>query len=158
MTWHDLLADAIQAFGDSPGPTLEQDLLDAYAEHPSAVQVAISKITQAHQAGKINSPWGALKAELAKQMSVRRNLPASSDRAVHERNAEQWMRTAGLHYDRWSEVQDELFGARGKLAPWVNDQVLEARLRKLYDEVRPIGEQLEHEELERAEKWKRTRA
>lgn len=157
MTWHELLEQAIRQFGDTPGATLEQHLIDAYADHPAAVQVAISKISQAHQAGKINSPWGAVKAELAKQLNVRRNLPSSSERAVHERNTEQWMRTAGLHYDRWTEIHDELFGDRGKLAPWANDQVLEARIRKHYDDHRPTGEQLERDEHDRAAKWQSTR-
>lgn len=157
MTWHELLDQAITAFGDPPGRDLEQRLINAYAEHPSAVQVTLGKVTQSFKQGKIRTPWGVVATELDKQLTVRRNLPASSERAVHERNAEQWLRTCGLHYDRWAEVHDELFGDRGKLAPWIQDQVLEARLRKLWDEVRPTGEQLEREEIERADKWKNTR-
>lgn len=158
MTWHELYTEAIQAFNDTPGAQLEQHLIDAYAEHPAAVAVAISKITQAHKAGKINSPWGAVKAEVSKQIAVRANIPAAGNRATQERNAEQWIRSAGLHYDRWAELHDELFGDRGPLRPWADDQVLEARVRRVYDEVRPVGEQIEQRELEEAAKWLATRS
>ena len=154
MTWHELYQQAIQDYNDTPGPTLEQHLIDAYAQHPAAVQVAIGKITQAYKAGRINSPWGAIKTEVDKQISVRKHIPQATDRGLAERNTEQWIRAAGLHYDRYSELHDELFGDRGPLRVYTDDQVLETRIRKLYDEARPVGEQLEADELERANLWK----
>jgi len=153
MTWHELLDQAIRDYGDTPGATLEQHLIDTYAEHPAAVQVAIHKITQAFKAGKISSPWGAVKAEVARQITVRHNMPANTDRHAKERNAEQWIRTCGLHFDRYDELHDELFGDRGPLRHWADDTTLETRLRKLWDEVRPAGQQLEDADAERAERW-----
>ena len=133
MTWHELLEQAIRDFGDTPGATLEQHLIDAHTDNPAAVAVAISKITQAHKAGKINSPWGAVRAELTKQLQVRRNMPANSERATRERNAEQWLRSAGVHFDRWPEIEDELFGPRGMLRDWHTDTSLKARIQDLWN-------------------------
>jgi hypothetical protein len=60
-------------------------------------------------------------------------------------------------YDRWEEVADELFD-RGSLAPWARDKQLAARMEALWLELRPIGEQTEAQELERADAWKTTQA
>jgi len=74
--WHTEYARALQAFGgDTPSATLEQDLVDAYAQHPQAVHNAITKIGKAYAAGRIHSPWGALKAEIPKQTKLRANPP-----------------------------------------------------------------------------------
>lgn len=133
MTWHELLEQAIRDFGDTPGPTLEQHLIDTYADHPAAVAVTLSKITQAHKAGRITSPWGAVRAELNRQISVRANMPAAGDRAAKTRAAEQWLRAAGAHFDRWPEVDDELFGPRGMLRDWNTDESLKARIQDLWN-------------------------
>lgn len=157
MTWHELLDQAIRDFGDPPGAQLEQKLVDAYAEHPAAVQVTLRKVAEQHKKGTVRQPWGLVQAELAKQISVRANIPATAERAVAEARAEQWMRAAGLHFDRWPEVEDDLFGDRGRLHPWHTDDALKQRMERLWNEVRPAGEALEHDQLERADRWKQQR-
>jgi len=156
--WHTEYARALAAFGgDTPSATLEQDLLEAFQQHPQAVTNAITKIGKAYEAGKIHSPWGALKTEIPKQIQRDTRVGDGRERQAAIANAEQWLRNAGLMYDRWTEVHDELFD-RGALAPWKRDRQLNDRLEALWLELRPIGEQTEAAELERADAWKEHQA
>lgn len=153
--WHTEYARALQAFGgDTPSATLEQDLLDAFQQHPQAVTNAITKISKAYAAGKIHSPWGALKTEIPKQVSRDTQVGDGTERNRAIANAEQWIRNAGLMYDRHTEVHDELFGERGPLRHWKRDRALADRIEALWLEHRPTGEQIEQEEQLRASAWK----
>lgn len=157
--WQTELARALNLFGgDTPSATLEQDLLDAFKQHPQAVTNAITKIGKSYEAGKIHSPWGALKAEIPKQINADVRVGDGHERTRAIANAEQWLRNAGQMFDRWSEVYDELFGERGNLHPWRKDHALCTRIEALWETVRPIGIQIEDEEIGRAEAWKATRA
>ena len=135
-----------QIGGDPPGAQLEDELIAAYTDHPTVVERSMEKIALAHGAGKIRSPWGALKTEVAKAVDAARNPTHSKGnaRASAIERAEQWIRTAGIHYDRWTEVHDELFGDRGMLQQHPD---LEQRMADLWTQQRPIGEaiELEHE-------------
>ncbi len=155
--WQTELARALNLFGgDTPSTTLEQDLLDAFKDHPQAVTNAITKIGKAYEAGKIHSPWGALKAEIPKQINADIRVGDGHERTQAIANAEQWLRNAGLMYDRWTEVDDELF-ERGYLQPWKRDAKLRDRLETLWQDLRPTGIQTEHDEIARAEAWKANR-
>jgi len=163
LDWHTEYARALAAFGfDTPSPTLEQDILDAFQEHPQAVSNAITKIGKAYQAGKIHSPWGALKAEIPKQIDHTIRVGDGNERNRMIAAAERWLSNAGHMYDRWAEIDDELFGdrefAKGcTLHPWRRDKALRERMSALWIEVRTIGEQIERDELVRAETWKANR-
>jgi len=152
--WHTEYARALQAFGgDTPSATLEQDLLDAFTQHPQAVTNAITKIGKAYAAGKIHSPWGALKAEIPKQVDRDIHVGDGNERNRAIANAERWIHNAGLHYDRWPEIRDELY-ERGPLQHWPKDQALEQRMHDLWDMLRPAGIAVEAAELARADAWK----
>lgn len=140
--------------GEPPGAHLEDELIQAYATHPDAVEKAMTKIALAHKAGKIRSPWGALKAEVAKATDPARNPThdrgSSREKAIQR--AEQWIRNAGLHYDRESEVIDELFGDRGQLRQHDTPELRE-RILELWHTVRPLGEAIELEHETRMRAW-----
>ena len=161
--WHTEYARALQAFGgDTPSATLEQDLLDAFSEHPQAVTNAITKIAKAYAAGKIHSPWGALKTEIPKQISRDTRVGDSAERNRMITAAEHWITNTGKMFDRWNEVHDELY-ERGfakdcTLKPWARDKQLAGRMETHWLEQRPTGERIETEEIERAERWKETQA
>jgi hypothetical protein len=156
--WQTEYGRALELFGgDTPSATLEQHILDSFQQHPQAVTNAITKIGKAYNAGRIHSPWGALKAEIPKQITADVRVGDGSERNRKIANAEQWIRTTGLMFDRWSEVEDELYGDRGKLRPWHKDHQLTERLKQLWTEQRPTGEQTEQAELQRAEAWKTAR-
>lgn len=67
------------------------------------------------------------------------------------------MRNAGMHFDRASEIEDELFGDRGTLRDYRDDHTLRQRMTTLWHQVRPIAEKLNQDELDRADIYKRNR-
>lgn len=151
--WQATYARAIHHFGDTPGAQLEADLHEQFKLHPQAVTNAITKIIDAYKAGRIRSPWGALKSEVAKQIDREAIVDSKlEDRSTVQR-AEQWIRNTGLHYDRFSEVEDELM-RREKFAPIATPEVME-RMLAIWVEVRPAGVQVELEHEERLANWKR---
>ena len=67
MDWQTLRNQFMRDIGgDPPGSQLEDELIRAYTDHPDVVERSMEKIGLAHTAGKIRSPWGALKTEVAK--------------------------------------------------------------------------------------------
>lgn len=152
--WQTTYAEAIEAFGgDTPGAALEQTIIDQFKEHPQAVTNAIRKIADAYTAGRIRSPWGALKTEIAKQIDADIHVPTGTNRKQAILRADQWMRNAGMHFDVWAEAEDELFGDRGPLREWRNDQRIQTRMLQAWNTVRPVGEAIELEAETRAAKW-----
>jgi hypothetical protein len=160
MDWQTLRNQFMRTIGgDPPGAALEDQLIQAYTEHPQAVERSVEKITLAYAAGKIRSPWGALKAEVAKATEAARNPThdrgASKSKAVAR--AEQRIRNELLHYDRWPEVEAELFGERGTLKEHATDDVRD-RMETLWRDLRPLGEIVEHEADERGRRYQEQRA
>ena len=149
MDWQTLRNQFMRDIGgDPPGAHLEDALIQAYAEHPDAIERSIEKITLAFKAGKIRSPWGALKTEAEKAVDAARN-PKRDKGAKREAaiaRAEQWLRTAGLHYDRETEILDELYGERGTLR---NHPDTQPRILQLWNELAPLGVIVEQEAIER---------
>jgi hypothetical protein len=139
-----------QIGGDPPGAQLEDELIQAYANHPDVVERSMEKIGLAHAAGKIRSPWGALKHEVAKAVDATRNPTHDRGSRKHKAiaRAEQRIRNELLHYDRLDEAMDELFGERGMLREH-DTPALRERMTKLWTELRPAGELVEAEAIER---------
>lgn len=145
MDWQTLRNQFMRDIGgDPPGANLEDELIAAYTEHPDAIERSVEKITLGFKAGKIRSPWGALKAEAAKAVDTARNPTHDRGKTKHNAiaRAEQWMRTAGLHYDREPEILDELYGDRGRLRDHPETQT---RMLALWNELRPLGIQVDDE-------------
>lgn len=160
MDWQTLRNQFMRAIGgDPPGAALEDELIQAYTDHPDAVERSFEKITLAHAAGKIRSPWGALKTEVAKAVDAARNPThdrgASKTKAVQR--AEQRIRNELVHYDRETDVIDELFGPRGTLRDHHTPD-LEQRLVALWRELRPLGELSEHEHKQYLARYAEQRA
>ena len=153
MDWQTIRNTFMRAIGgDPPGAALEDTLIQAYTDHPEAVERSFEKITLAHAAGKIHSPWGALKAEVAKAVDAARNPThdTGKSRSTALARAENWIKTTGIHYDRQSEVEDELYGSRGTMRthPETKPRILE-----LWNELRPLGVIVEQEAEERGRRY-----
>ena len=151
MDWQTLRNQFMRTIGgDPPGAKLEDQLIQAYTEHPDVVERSLEKIALGHKAGKIRSPWGALKAEVAKATDAARNPhhDKGSSRTKTVARAEQRIRNELLHYDRWAEVADELFGARGTVREH-DTPTLRERLETLWNDLRPAGELVEAEAIAR---------
>lgn len=141
MDWQTLRNQFMRTIGgDPPGAQLEDQLIAAYTNHPEAVERSFEKIALGFKAGKIRSPWGALKTEVTKATETARNPQhdKGSSRNATVQRAEQRIRNELLHYDRQDEALDELFGQRGTLREHDNPQLRE-RMTTLYDELRPLG-------------------
>lgn len=144
--WHTEYARALSLFGgDTPSAHLEQEILDAFTTSPAAVANAITKIGKAYEAGKIHSPWGALKAEIPKQLDHHVKADGRSERARQLARAEQWTRNAGLHYPTFEEALEDI------PAHHEDDT---GRLLELWTQLRPAGIQTDTDQDERLAGWK----
>jgi hypothetical protein len=159
QTWADAYAEALENFGRTPlGKELEAELVQIYEQRPEAVRLAISDIGTGFAAGRIHSPWGALRAELARQEARTHVVPTgNAERDKRIQQAEQYMRAAGLYLASEDEVIDDLFGDGGRLRAWKDDELV-ARMLELWRSLQPAAERVEAEAVERAEHWKQTRA
>lgn len=159
--WHVLRDHAIEQFdGDTPRAELEQKILDVFERNPAMVAKAVDRIASKFKAGQVRSPWAVLAIDVTQTGSPVRLVTAVDTTSREKRiaRAEQWVKAAGVHFDRESEVVAHLFGDRGLLEDWHEDEQLVARMIGLWVEARPTGERLEEEAVEAAEEWKRYKA
>ncbi len=176
--WASLRNHAIKLFNETPHPTTEQDIIDAYQLHPDAVARAIDSIAANVTNGTIRTGWGVLR----KRANTIAAPPANPTRATglnHEKaiaHAEQWIRAAGIHYDTPTEILEELFGDLGQLRnhaqvkhQWAKgdtesvrvttgDKALTTQMLNHWAEHRPTGIRIEQDAQARAETWKQQQA
>jgi hypothetical protein len=159
--WAEVRAQAVHLFrGDQPLTETEDYVLDVFQREPRRVVEAVEHIGRQVERGGVNSGWAVLRAHLRRGEACVADVVVSDDAEREQRVAlaESWLRHAGMHFVSEAEVTNELFGDRGRLRPWADDELLRERLLDLWRELRPLGEQLEREELERAEQYNRARA
>lgn len=140
--WRELRDHAIELFGDTPGPTVEERILVVFRTHPQIVAVGIDHVAQRRKQGTVTSPWGLLASHLEKATAPLDDVTATDERDRDKaiRRAEQWMRAAGKHYDSEAEIIDELFGETAALSIRLFDSPeLRERMLRLWREVRPEG-------------------
>lgn len=147
--WQQIRDDAIAIFADAPSAQLEQELVEHFTERPSHTAQVIARIGKQVQAGKVRSGWAVVRKELnsAPGPNIRATDEAERERRI--RNAETWIRNAGLYLDRQQDLEDELFGDRGTLRDYAKDDTLRARMVDYWRTHRPRGEQAEQD----AEAW-----
>jgi hypothetical protein len=154
FVWGELRAQACDRFGGTPGAQLEQRILDVFIEHPALVAAAVDSVARGYDAGRVRSPWPMLATQVEReaQRAVHAHDVVASGSADHEAKlvkAERFIRQVGYICESEDELRAELAERK-----WpVDDNLVE-----LWRSVRPIGEQLERDAIERAEHWKRTRA
>lgn len=152
LDWPTVRARIIDAFdGELPGATLETTIVDLYQAHPQAVIDAYPGIATQLAAGKLNSGWAVLKKAAVERATRQTNPTVTREKLI--RNADQWLRNAGLMYDRWDEVHDELFGDQGRLRTIKTDKLVE-RYHDAWQTVRPDGLATELEHEQRLATWK----
>lgn len=156
--WTEQRERAAEAFGGRyPDAELEAEVMGVFSERPAFVVDAIDDVANAFKAGRIHSPWPFLRAKLnAPQAEL--VVTDESERLRKIAAAEQWLRSAGLHFDRQAEVEDELYGDTGRLRAWASDEQLRERLLGLWRELASLGAQVEAEALERAREHLATEA
>ena len=170
IEWEAVRAKAVRGFaGELPRADTESAIIDVFEVMPEAVLAAIVDCTELKAEGKIRSGWAVLHKRLEDALEPGRNVTATlgQDRALRVRQAEAWIRTAGLHCLDEAEVVHELYEARSNghrnssqalLAPWRDDEQLRERIVALWRSERPNGERADLELVERAERWKDAQA
>ena len=153
MTTHDwptVRTEAIRAFGgDLPHPETEDFVVEVFRAQPVTVLRGIRDVAGDVAAGKVRSGWAVLRKRLEAATQARSDVRVSANELQAEvAAAEGWIRNAGLHFDRERELLDELFGERGRLRDWKDDEALRERLLTLWRDLRPSGEWVEREEEE----------
>lgn len=164
--WPTIRTQAVERFGgDPPGPQLEQDIIDVFRTHPQTVVRSIDRIAAAWDAGKVRSPWAVLRHEIREAATPAEHVTATDTTGREQaiQRAEQWLHAAGVHLDRISEVEHELFGTATieptvtkdntpiesagtqLLAGYRDDQTLRTRIIQLWQQLRPRGIQIEQD-------------
>lgn len=173
-TWGELRGHLIELYGETPHPQTEQEIIDAYEQHPDALEKAAFNVAHDVTAGNARSGWGVLRsrASAINQPISNPTRSTSLDREKAIARAEQWMRAAGLHFDDEGELLLELF-SEGKrlrdyaqvdlqelepriytLAPTRGDTALADRMLALWNELHPTSIRMNQEAQEAANKWK----
>jgi hypothetical protein len=148
--WGELRAGACDRFGDAPGAELERRILAVFTDHPAVVAAGIDSVAGGYAAGRIRSPWPMLATQVEREAErvVAAHSIVASGGADHEAKlaqAERYIRRVGYLHQSEQEIRDELASRR-----WPVDE----RLIEVWRSVRPLGEQVEREQLERAKRWR----
>ena len=162
--WSELRDRAVQGFGgELPGAAPENAVIEVFERHPALVLATIEAVSEAKAQGRVRSGWAILRSRLeADETKAETFATDASDRRKRIARAEQWIHAAGKHFDRASEILEELFDGLGGdrseplLKPWRSDEGLRERMVTLWREVRSEGELIEQQAIERAERWKAT--
>jgi len=157
IEWEDLAYQTAERFGGTmPHPDTAAAIANVYAKAPTAVARAIDRVAADYDTGNIRSPWGVLKARVQQITADTTQAKHGNDREKAVARAEQRIRNELLHYERADEVLDELFGPRGTLKDHASPD-LEHRMLALWNDLRPLGELTEHEQIERLDLIRRQR-
>lgn len=151
--WSDLRDALVIRWSDIPSADLEQRVLDVWERHPQLVTDAWEQIDERYARGVVRSPWAVLAkhVEEAAVIAERSSKAVTDDvdRTKAQQRGARWVRSTGIHFDRESEVRDELFGDFGMLRAYRNDDELVDALLTLWESERPRGERTEREAEER---------
>jgi hypothetical protein len=154
--WTDVYDYACKAFGQTPRPEDEEAIIQAFEQNPLLVMKMIDDVANALGNGEIKWAWSTFAARVNRSNTTPAREVIADTGHSKERlilRAEQWIRNTGCHFDRESEVEDELFGDRGLLQGYP-DQLLKQRMLTLWQQCRPEGERIEAETIQAANKWK----
>lgn len=148
LTWNETRTFGIKRFGNAPGPEIENEMIQAFQTAPLAFVETIYEVANLVDRGEATSGWGLTHARTRRLTQPVRDITVTKPdaRAKAIDRAEQWLRVAGIHFDSQTEIEDELFGDRGQLKEWPD---LRDRMVDMWIEIRPIGEQLEREDIQR---------
>jgi hypothetical protein len=147
-TWAQVRNHAIELFGETPGTELEADLLKHFGDQPAHFANLVDTIGKQVSAGKVRSGFAVLRTQLDKPPP---NVRATDDqeRIRQIRLVETWLNHTGGYIDHQDELIDEVFGPRGRLYLWDDDQTLRDRIIAHWLEQRPRFVQTEQDAEER---------
>lgn len=145
-SWAEVRTKYSATFGAPPTPIDDNDIGACFRQHPLDVVGELERIAKSYAAGKLHSPWRALASKLDRISGDHDHVDVTRD--IRVRQAEAWIRNAGVYVVVEAEVVDELFNSRGLLAGLEPD--LGEHMLALWRRERPRGEASEADSLERA--------
>src|SRR5262249_4182453 len=128
-SWATVRDRLTRSFRAGPTAVQEEAIIEAFQQRPGQIVAIGDRLAERFAQGKLNYPWGALVAE-AKRLTSASSIVAEdvNERQAKVDSAEAWLRNAGSSFDREDEVEDELFGERGMLRQWRDDDELRERM------------------------------
>ena len=148
--WDPLRTRAIRQLGESPNAPTEQDIIEAFKENPRHVTAVIEAVTAERASGVVlRSAWAVIRYRTKTNPTEDVVATDQSEKTLRVKQAEAFIRNAGVYLERENELLDEFFGDLGSLRDW-KDQGLEERMAALWHEQRPRGEQAETDAWKRA--------
>jgi len=159
--WHDVRLRAVELFdGQVPPEAVERVIVEVWQRQPAFVEEKIAGAVSDFEAGRIHTPWLALKARIEKDAGpvIDASVAApTSEKVKAVERARAYAKRVGYHFPSEAELVDELFGDRGMLRFWATDEPLEEEFRELYRTVRPVGLRLDEEAEARGRAWAASR-
>ena len=161
-TWGEMRAEISAQFaGHVPYDEASERLcMEAWQRNPARVASEVQRLAGAQASGQVRFPWSVL-AKMAPSIGAEVDRGAVADptaaRSKAVRCFDSWLRNAGIHYDRWVEVADEIFGERGMLRHWRDDDALIGYVKHSWEEHKHIGAEVEREALERAASYRKAK-
>jgi len=157
VSWADTRAALCESFGgELPEHATEATIVEVFERFPLGVLRLAEEIATAKSAGKIRSGWAVLRSRLpAAEPIANPVVSIATRRAERIRVIEQYIANAGHTIDRESELLDDLYGERGRLREYRDDDTLRERLLELWRKTQPARHQLEREANEREANYRR---
>lgn len=157
--WPTIRDHTTRTFGELPHADTEAAILEIFELQPSVVTRILDEVAEDVAAGKVRSGWAVTRSRLNDAGRPAAEITISENRDASVQQAERYIANAGAYYDRWdTELEDELFGDRGRLHPWHTDEGLRDRLHRLWQAHRPRGEHADHQQHEDAQRHREQRA
>ncbi len=153
-TWASTREKYTRIFEAPPGFTDENDIAATFRNHPHDVITELDRIAQGFANGRLHSPWRVMARKLDKIAGDHDHIDINSGLRI--RQAEAWIRNAGVHCATEAEIRSELFHATSALLAGLEAE-LGNQMITLWKAERARGEYAEQEFLERAERIRRSR-
>ncbi len=135
LEWVAVRADAIERFGEVPSTALEEVVLDIFEQYPVVVIRAIDQIAGKLERGEVQSGWAVLRRQVEGAGNAVREatVELEDERERFVQLAENRLRNVGHMLESKAEVEAELYGGRGLLAPWADDDELRGRMLAVWE-------------------------
>jgi hypothetical protein len=138
-TWGEAKEEIVSLLGGKTPFTADEEtrVQTAWVNEPAHVMDLARTTGVSFAAGNIAYPWAWL-AKCCEGQKKGANARAKSNPVLEldkaTRSASTQMRNVLVNFDRWAEVEDELFGDRGTLRPWASDPLVKAEWKVKWEE------------------------
>ena len=169
LAWKTVRDQTVKTFTEIPRADTEQEIVERFQAQPELVMRLIDQLSEERHKGQIRSCWAVLRSRLHDHGPTSNpTVDTSHNRDKLVRSAEAWIRNAGYHNDRESELLNDLGftitltvkgqtiehdNPTGKLYAYRDDEALRDRMLQLWHTLRPADEKVEEEAEQRGKPW-----